>query len=288
MRAWISASRLALLVLAACLLAAGCRSAGGARRVAPGVTVREASLPGGDGSRRVWIYLPEKAGSARLPVVLIAPARAPRIPGIGLAKGDRPEHLPYVRAGFAVVAYSLDGSVDGNPSDAELLRGVRAFIAAGAGVVCARAALDYALGAVPQLDARRVHTAGHSSAATVALLVAAGEPRIRACVAFAPVCDVQTHLAQAMAPLGSTVTGFERFVQGSSPLTQASAIRCPVFLFHADDDRIVSHQDVAGFAAVLQRTHRSVTFVRVPTGGHYDSMISEGIPRAIRWLGGRP
>ena len=41
----------------------------------------------------------------------------------------------------------------------------------------------------------------------------------------------------------------------------------------------------ARFAADLKRTNPRVTFVEVPRGGHYDSMIREGIPKAIEWFG---
>jgi hypothetical protein len=41
---------------------------------------------------------------------------------------------------------------------------------------------------------------------------------------------------------------------------------------------------VALFAADLRKTNVQATFVRVPTGNHYDSMVKEGIPQAIQWL----
>jgi len=34
----------------------------------------------------------------------------------------------------------------------------------------------------------------------------------------------------------------------------------------------------------LKKTNPRVTFVRGTHGDHYDSMISEGVPQAIRWL----
>jgi hypothetical protein len=48
----------------------------------------------------------------------------------------------------------------------------------------------------------------------------------------------------------------------------------------------VPTEQVSRFAELLGRTNRNVTFVRVPTGNHYESMIQEGIPRGIEWLRG--
>ena len=49
-------------------------------------------------------------------------------------------------------------------------------------------ALDAALAKYPQIDPKRVYVAGHSSAGTLALQLAAAAPdRLKACVAFAPI-----------------------------------------------------------------------------------------------------
>jgi len=61
-------------------------------------------------------------------------------------------------------------------------------------------------------------------------------------------------------------------------------LKCPVFLFHAQDDRNVPVQQSTDFAALLQKTNSHVTLVTTPNGGHYDSMIREGIPKGIKWF----
>jgi dipeptidyl aminopeptidase/acylaminoacyl peptidase len=151
--------------------------------------------------------------------------------------------------------------------------------------VNAHDALEYALAKVPGIDARRLYTAGHSSAATLSLLVAEHEPRIQACIAYAPVCDVPARLGDRLiGALSSALLGYREFAERASPLTSVARLRCPVFLFHADDDATVPTLQVAGFAAALRRTNSHVTFVQVPTGNHYRSMIQQGIPRGIQWL----
>src|SRR5205823_3064684 len=127
---------------------------------------------------------------------------------------------------------------------------------------------------------------GHSSAATLALLVAADDQRVKACAAFAPVTDVEARVGRpAIAQFAGAVPGFDEFMKSSSPRSHLAELKCPVFLFHAKDDTNVPIGESARFAADLKRTNPRVTFVEVPRGGHYDSMIREGIPKAIEWFG---
>jgi dipeptidyl aminopeptidase/acylaminoacyl peptidase len=258
---------------------------GRAREIEPGIPCYEVSLPRETGASRLWIYLPRRPGRKKLPCILIAAAGSRLFDGMALGDGDRPEHLPYARAGFAVVAYEIDGALPDHPSSREILAAARAFEEADAGRVNAREALEYALAKLPGVDPRRLYTAGHSSAATLSLLVAEHEPRIKACIAYAPVCDVPARLGNRLIEaLSPALPGYREFIERSSPRTSVARLRCPVFLFHADDDMNVPTHQVADFAAALQRTNPRVTFVQVPHGDHYHSMIQQGIPHAIRWL----
>ena len=106
-----------------------------------------------------------------------------------------------------------------------------------AGLINTRVAIEYATTRVPAIDPRRLYAVGHSSAATLALLVAENEPRIAACVAFAPAVDLtlqyqppaQKELAQLIPAAGEFFTRF-------NPRANEADIDCPVFLFYADDD----------------------------------------------------
>lgn len=84
--------------------------------------------------------------------------------------------------------------------------------------------------------------------------------------------------------LSAKIPGFREFISDSSPLTHADQLRCPLFLFHAQDDANVPIAQSVRFAQEVQKVNPRVTFVRVPSGGHYSSMIQQGIPQAIRWL----
>jgi dipeptidyl aminopeptidase/acylaminoacyl peptidase len=255
------------------------------QQIQAGIEFREATLQRGGVPMRVWYYQPDKAAGP-LALVLVPPAGSTLFAGMALADGDRREHYPYVKAGFAVVSFDIDGHVPNSPppSDAVVLQGARAFRDARAGLANAQAALDFLAAKAPNIDPQRVYIAGHSSAATLALLAAEHEPRIKACAAFAPATDVEDRLAEVIPLLDRALPGYREFLHFSSPGTHADKLQCPVFLFHARDDANVPVRDSTDFAALLRKTNPRVTLVTTPHGGHYDSMIREGIPKAIAWF----
>ncbi len=151
-----------------------------------------------------WVYLPEGVHEPRsLPCVVIAPAGSIIITGMDLGDGDRAEHFPYIAAGYAVLAYSLDGHADNvsQLSDPRLPPACAQFAAARAGLSNAKAAIDWMVQNFPEIDSARLYTAGHSSAGTTALLLAENEPRIKACSAFAPRSDTEGNFNMAVRAL---------------------------------------------------------------------------------------
>jgi len=265
---------------------------GPARTIVPGVRFHEATIDRGGVPMKVWYYEPEKA-AGKLPLVLVPPAGSTLFVGMNLSDGDRTEHYPYVRAGFAVASFEIDGHVPNmqGASDAAVMKGARAFRASRAGLDNAKTALDFVLAKVPNVDPERVYVAGHSSAGTLALLVAEFEPRVKACAAYAACTDVEKRLAPAAGQLDRALPGFRDFLQLSSPKTHAARLKCPLLLFHATDDTTVEPSESTDFAAQLRPTNPNVSLVTVPTGGHYDSMIRAGIPKGIelfRGAGARP
>jgi dipeptidyl aminopeptidase/acylaminoacyl peptidase len=256
---------------------------GASRLIQPGIRFQEATLQRDNLPMRVWYYEPEKA-AGKLALVLVPPAGSTLIAGMELGEGDRAEHYPYVRAGFAVASFDLDGHVPDKANNAALLKAAQEFRDAEAGLANAAAALDFILAKVPNINPDRIYIAGHSSAATLALLVAEHEPRIKACAAFAPVTDVEARLARVAPRLDRALPGYREFLQNSSPKTHAENLKCPVFLFHAEDDENVPANQCTDFAAQLKKANPHVTLASTPTGGHYDSMIREGMPKAIAWF----
>ena len=200
--------------------------------------------PGANG--RLWIYLPEgNVAPGSLPCVFIAGAGSTLLEGMQLGEGDQDEHYPYVKAGFAVVAYDLDGGggaedVDfdvqpGQDVNVEQLTGYNAFRASAAGLINARNALEYTLANVPEVNRKQLFSAGHSSAGTLALLFAEHEPRLAGCVAYAPAIDLKNRFPRyPRAHDGSNVpedgrvhyAKFSAYARRQSQLSHADLSRC--------------------------------------------------------------
>lgn len=255
----------------------------------PGITREEISFgarggyytPPGNGGI-LWIYLPAgQHAPGSLPCILICGAGSTMLEGMSLSEGDVDEHTPYAHAGFAVVAYELDGPGNDAIDDP---RAYDAFKQSRAGLVNARNALEYVLAKVPEVNPKQIYSAGHSSAGTMSLLFAEHEPRLAGCIAFAPCTDVPAFISVRTRLYASSHKGIADFVVQSSPSTHESRLNCPVFLFHAEDDGNVDVQETREFSSRLSARNPAVTLKIVPTGDHYDSMIEEGIPEAIEWL----
>jgi len=236
----------------------------------------------------VWAYLPDGAHDPRsLPCVIVAPAGSIILTGMALGEGDRAEHFPYVAAGHAVLAYSLDGHVDNlkQLSDSRLGPACAQFVGARAGLSNAKAAIDWMLKSFPEVDPERLFTAGHSSAGTMALLLAQNDARIKACAAFAPRSDtegnfnviVRAAIRRAIPPVDAIFTAF-------NPSKHANEVKCPVLLFQAKDDPVIPLTETEAFTSALQSAGKEVTVEWVPSGGHYNPMINQGIPRAIAFF----
>jgi len=232
------------------------------------------------------LNLPQGEHRAKsLPCVLIAPSGSSLLEGRDLRWGrHRAEHIPYVKAGCAVLSYELDGPCEADGDPGVVLPAYDAFRNSRAGLVNARNALEYVLVKVPEVDPARIYAAGHSSAATHALLFAEHEPRLAGVIAYAPATDLPKRMGPQMPLLRFVLPGVVDFVTQSSPSTHVAALKCPTFLFHAEDDSNCPIADTRVFADKLKQQGTDVKLVTAATGEHYDSMIDEGIPSAIQWL----
>ena len=117
------------------------------------------------------------------------------------------------------------------------------------------------------------------------MLFAEHEPRLRSCVAYAPVDDIPQHfrrlgMIDMMDVLNSS--GFGSLFTRYSPRTNEAKLDRPLFLFYAQDDG--SAPDIAAFGDRLKAAGKPVTVSTVPTGGHVQSVARDGIPAAIAWL----
>lgn len=235
---------------------------------------------------QVWVYHPSTMKENSIPCILIAAAGTRMFHGMDLGDGDVPEHLPYVKAGFAVVAYSLSGPWPADPvTDAGVIKASTAFIQSQGGLNDAVAALQLAKEKHPFLNSSHVYAAGHSSAGVVALNLAQKLPLLRGCIAYAPAPDLEQRFgAKVISQLDTGIPGFRRFVEENSPFRNADKIHCPVLLFNALDDSKIPPVTINAYVERLQKAGKTVKHVEVPTGDHYDSMLNEGIPQGIQWI----
>ncbi len=261
------------------------------RSIAPGVEFREIRLPvAPDQPGRestLYVYTPKGHHAPQsLPCVLIAPAGAFPLTGMTLSHEDQAEHTPYVRAGYVVVAYEVDGHVvdQENASDDQLVNAIKEYWASGAGIVNATNAITFALAKIPEVDPHQLYTAGHSSAALQALLLAENDPRIKGCIAYAPVVDLQARIRDQLPVYRAAIPNIDTLIQLGSPRAGEDRLHCPVFLFHAVDDDVVPASESMELAQRLSSRGEPVKLESVPTGGHYEAMISQGIPQGIAWL----
>ena len=234
----------------------------------------------------VWLYLPPNApADAKVPCVVVPPAGTRLFHGMILSEGDRPEHLPYAAAGFAVISFDISGPWSQEDGPSKLQPALRAFTMAKCGVADALEAVEAALSKDSRIDPKRLYVAGHSSAATLSLQIASSTDQFKACVAFAPTVNVPQDFGVALlSSLDRVLPRTAATIRELSPSNRVESFHCPILLFHALDDSTVPPQSILSFKDDLLAHQKSVEYVSVPTGGHYNSMIKEGIPKAISWL----
>jgi dipeptidyl aminopeptidase/acylaminoacyl peptidase len=251
-----------------------------------GLVKYEVHLPREKPTNHLWIYVPEPQPKSKMPIVLIAPGGSGLFRGIALRDDDEVEHVPYSQAGFVVVAYELDGDVGLNrPTTQQALAASRAYKDSKGGLLNERDALNYALAKVPNVDPNRVYMVGHSSAGAHALLMASQDSRIRACVAYAPVTKVPEHIgAPALNTLSRNIEGFSEFATWTSPDRHLDTLNCPVMIFQAKDDSAQMVRENMQFHKDLLKVNKQTVLKLVENGGHFDSMVNEGIPAGIKWL----
>lgn len=254
----------------------------------PAVSFQKDEIRASPGGGRIWVYYPVGKIPAKLPCVLIAGSGTNLFHGMNLVGEDRVEHLPYVAAGFVVVAYDLSGPLNEEDFEQEelVLKAAEAFMKSHGGIDDAKAALACASAKYPFIDLKRVYAVGHSSAATLALTLAQdARLHLRGCVAYAPVADLsQDFPVEMIRARDQKSSKINQYIADNSPMQNIRKLQCPVFLFDARDDDSISPAEVRAYAAKLKAAGKTVDYTEVDEGGHYDSMIRKGIPAGLAWL----
>lgn len=236
------------------------------------------------------VYLPpDIAPSSPVPCILVPPAGSNLLTGMKIDSTDtipNPEHEPYVKAGFAVITFSLDGDLRRREqsTNMEVKMAHQDFKKSKAGLVnCVHAFLE-TQAVIPGIDKNNIFIAGHSSAGTLSLLFAEHYPQIKGCMAYAPSVDLKKSMAEFVPELKPLIPEIEDFLRLSSPQTHIKDLKCPVFLFHSRGDQVTSFQNSYQFASQLTAQGTDVEFVAGAGSDHYQTMIDEGLPKGIEWL----
>ncbi len=229
-----------------------------------------------------------------LPVMLEAPNGTNLLHGAG-AEFPKPstEYLPFTEQGMITVTFSIDGEMPRNLSPAagelyfrQLQKAYKEFVDSDAGVENGKLALDYALAQIPAADSKRVYIWGHSSSATLALLMASKDKRITKCIALAPITDLNARLGDLLTDrsVSSALPGIKEYLVSGSPLTHVGDLKCPVFLAHAKDDDNEPFQNSQAYVKALQATGGNIVFEARTSGGHYQELLDASVPKAITWI----
>jgi len=210
-------------------------------------------------STSVRVYLPVNlSANAKIPCVLVAPAGSNLLTGKDCDDFTYTDEIkPYVRAGMAVCHYSLDGSQDkmsASSKDRALPSSFRAFTKAHGGVIKGQRALDFVLKRCDQI--------------------------------YAPAPSLKKRFAELLSDPNADVLlpGLRPYIQQWSPDSRIQKFGCPVFIYHALDDNNTPYANTKTFHDQLIAAGKPAKLVTGKRGGHYQSMIDQGIPAAINWL----
>ncbi len=244
---------------------------------------------------RMRIYVPAgEHPNGSLPCVFVAPAGTPLLHGADIGEEDNMlEIAPFVRSGMAVACYSIDGGMPENGPQpgssrymARLSDAFKSFVQADSGVINGKHTIDRVLHSLPEVDRTKLYTTGHSSAATLSLLLAAKDRRISKCIACAPITDLNSRFDGILEQGGMerVLVGLRGYLSSGSPSTYSAQFRCPVWIGHAKDDDNVPFSESDRFVRQLRGQGVEVTFDSPESGGHYQEMLQAAIPKAIDWL----
>jgi hypothetical protein len=243
-----------------------------------------------------FIYLPTHPTKQKLPCIFIAPSGTTPLYGQRLEPVNRWEYIDYIRAGYAVFAYDVDGVIPdmSKVNEAPLLRNpdkiatdrLKSYKAADGGILNTKLAIDYAIARMPQIDPNAIYTAGSGSGGTIALMAAASDSRIKGAIAFTPVTDIPKKFPYLIENISKVVSKYPEAIERFSPYQNAAKINKPLFIFQDDNSTINSSEETNSFVELVSKSNSSVTFFHtpvVPSNFRVD-VTPAGIKQSIEWL----
>lgn len=109
--------------------------------------------------------------------------------------------------------------------------------------------------------------------------------RLLLTIAYAPGPSIKAHFGAETLNYLILLYGLSNdFDRNYSPLNNIEKLNCPIFLFQSKDDTITPYEGMERFHKALTAHNPDVTYKVVDEGGHYYSMLEEGIPAGIEWI----
>jgi dienelactone hydrolase len=264
----------------------------------PEVMVYQVAFPRGTHASRFLVFLPTKSAKPKLPCVFVAPSATAPLYGQTIDEETVVywHYVNYARAGYAVIAYDIDGYIDQidrinettlvTQPDKLVIDSLKAYKASDAGVLNAKLAIDYAVARIPQIDPDAMYTVGAGAGGTTSLMVAATDQRIKAAIAYSPTTDVSKQYSSLVETISKAVPGYKDFIDRSSPHRNIEKMNKPIFIFHDDRSTKTSLEDTTNFVELVKKKNPSISLSHDQDKEFLsgDDMTSTSINQAIEWL----
>jgi dienelactone hydrolase len=264
----------------------------------PEVMVYQVAFPRATNVSRFLVFLPTQPAKPKLPCIFVAPSATAPLYGQTIDEETVVywHYINYVKAGYAVIAYDVDGYIDQigrinetslvTQPDKVVINSLKAYKASDAGVLNAKLAIDYAVARLPQIDPDAMYTAGSGAGGTLSLMVAATDKRIKAAIAYSPTTDVPKQYGSLVETISKAVPGYKEFIDRSSPHHNIEKMNKPILIFHDDRLTETSLEDTTNFVALVKKNNPLISLTHdqdkeFPNG---DGMTSTSITQAIEWL----
>lgn len=232
---------------------------------------------------RIWSALPRTEG--QIPCLIWTPTSMAWKLGGRLGREDKEQMELFAKAGIGVVAFDVPGAWEDNATLDELGAELDRHMEALGGVKTGRSVLDFVLARIPQVDPDRIWAAGEGPAATLALLLAQADGRVRAVVAFDPVTDMAAYAqSEEMGFLFHLRPQLKDFLLARSPGTGLDRLRCPVLLYHDTFSHAGNFSSLEVFYMHCLRYQKDVAMVDTLDVDPVHAGLGLRTSRALAWF----
>ncbi|QGJ72394.1 Hypothetical protein PBC10988_41150 [Planctomycetales bacterium 10988] len=255
--------------------------------------------------QEIWIYLPHRVDRDKpLSCVYIPASDMTYMHGSRLKPKHRAEHLPFVEAGFAVIAFSVSGQVpevyqdqitptwlDQSLPPGDWLSEVYAeYSKVNYGLHNAEIAKLFAEKNLPKIDEKQQYTVGFGFAANLAFAIAK-EQRLRGCLLYSPTLSLQDRIRglDSIVELLDKVEDFDSKVthpySDLDPMESLTSYGIPgTYLYVSPDDPAATPSFIDPFVKKMRKDNRQITFKLASAPGNQAELFDKAIPEGVEFL----